>query len=475
MKIYNTLTRRLEDFMPLDKNHVRMYTCGPTVYDYAHIGNYRAYMFEDLLRKYLKFSGFNVTQVMNLTDVDDKTIKGARDAGISLKEYTGKYAEAFFEDLKTLNIEPAEFYPTATEHIDEMIELIDRLFKAGYAYDSDDGSVYFNVKKFSGYGKLSHIDLSGLRAGARVVQDEYDKENLADFALWKAWNEQDGDVAWDSPWGKGRPGWHIECSAMSMKYLGESFDLHTGGVDNVFPHHENEIAQSEGATGKDFVKYWMHCAHLIVDGNKMSKSLGNFYTLHDILERGYSGREIRYVLISAHYRQPLNFSFDALNAARSALSRLDEFRERLGQSAPAAADNGPLTLPEWAKSAYDRFRSALDDDLNTPETLGALFEMVHAGNKAMDSGKLDPAEAAGVVGVLHDIDRVLGIIAGPLPAPTEREAALSDQEVMMLVERRESARKTKDWEESDRIRNKLAELGWEVRDTAEGQRVKKRK
>ena len=329
LKIFNTLSRRLESFEPLTAGKVRMYTCGPTVYDYAHIGNFRAYLFEDLLRRYLQYSGYQVTQIMNLTDVDDKTIQGSQKAGLPLAEYTRHYKEAFFADIQALNIEAAEAYPAATEHIPEMIALIETLFKAGVAYRSEDGSVYFSIAKFPAYGRLAQLDLSELRPGARVAQDEYQKDNLADFALWKAWSPADGPVGWEAPWGRGRPGWHIECSAMSMKYLGPSFDLHTGGVDNIFPHHEDEIAQSEAATGQPFVKYWMHCAHLVVEGRKMSKSLGNFFTLRDLRERGYNGREIRYALLSAHYRQTLNFSFAALTAARAALQRLDEFQDRL--------------------------------------------------------------------------------------------------------------------------------------------------
>ena len=288
-KIYNTMSRAKEELVPLDGKHVRMYTCGPTVYNYAHIGNFRAYMFEDLLRRYIKFCGFGVTQVQNLTDVDDKTIRSSIEQGMALKEYTKKYIDAFFDDLAKLNIEPAEHYPAATDYISDMIALIETLMEKGYAYQSDDGSVYYSIDKFEEYGKLAHLDREGMQSGARVAQDEYDKDNAADFALWKAYVPEDGDVAWDSPWGRGRPGWHIECSAMSMNLLGESFDIHTGGVDNIFPHHEDEIAQSEAATGKTYSKYWMHCGYLIVDGKKMSKSLGNFYTLREILDMGYTG------------------------------------------------------------------------------------------------------------------------------------------------------------------------------------------
>jgi cysteinyl-tRNA synthetase len=462
MKAYNTLTRRVEEVVPLEAGHIRLYTCGPTVYNFAHIGNYRAYMFEDLLRRHLKASGYRVTQVMNITDIDDKTIRGALEQGVSLDTFTRTYIEAFFEDLKTLGIEPAEHYPRATEHIPEMVALVGRLVGSGMAYTSEDGSVYFNVKSFEEYGKLAHLDVSGLRAGARVLHDEYDKESLADFALWKAWDESDGEVAWDSPWGRGRPGWHIECSAMSMKYLGETFDIHTGGVDNMFPHHENEIAQSEGATGKPFVAVWMHCEHLQVDGHKMSKSLGNFYTLRDIIEKGYTGRDVRYVLLSGHYRQTLNFTFKALDAARAALARIDEFATRLRDTAGAS---GAGDAPAWAADAKQRFDEALDDDLNAPEALAALFDMIHAGNRVMDSGGVDAPGAAGALAVLEGMDLELGVLGAG-----EEEVG---PEVMALVEKRAQARREKRWAEADAIRDQLAGMGWEVRDGAEGAKVKK--
>lgn len=464
MKIFNTMSRKTEDFVPLVKGRVSMYTCGPTVYDYAHVGNFRAYVFEDILRRTLKFAGFDVVQVMNLTDVDDKTIKGARREGISLDEYTGKYVNAFFEDLKVLNIEPAEHYPAATKHILEMTGLIETLLKKGYAYKSVDGSVYFSVAKFPAYGRLAHLDMDGLRPGARVVQDEYNKENFGDFALWKAWDQDDGDVAWESPWGRGRPGWHIECSAMSMKYLGPSMDIHTGGVDNMFPHHENEIAQSECATGESFVKYWMHCEHLRVDGQKMSKSLGNFHTLRDLLNRGYTGREIRYVLLSAHYRQMLNFTFSGLDSARASLSRLDEFAGRVKGVAGDASGN--TDAPDWAKAGISAFGEAIEDDLNTPQALSALFQMVHDGNRAIDDGLLTPAQAAGTIALLARMDTVLGCLEKAEDEPPD--------DIMELLDRRAEARKTKSWAESDRIRNILSERGWEVKDTAEGQKIRKK-
>ena len=457
MKFFNTLSRRLETFEPLAPGRAGLYTCGPTVYDHAHIGNLRCYMFEDLLRRWLKYRGYAVTQVMNLTDVDDKTIRGARAAGVSLDRFTAKYKEAFFEDLATLGIESAEHYPAATDHVPEMIAIIETLVAKGYAYRSDDGSVYFSIDKFADDGKLAHLDRAGLRSGARVAQDEYDKEHAADFALWKAWDEEDGDVAWESPWGKGRPGWHIECSAMSTRYLGEAFDIHTGGVDNIFPHHEDEIAQSEAASGRQFVRYWLHCAHLIVEGRKMSKSLGNFYTLRDILERGYTGREVRYVLLSAHYRQSLNFTFEALDAARAALARLDEFAQRI-----AGVDHAAGVLPEWAARGRERFETALDNDLNIAEGLGALFDMVHEGNRALDSGA---ADAGGVREVLERVNSVLGVL--------QFGASAADDAVARLVEVRERARAGKNWAAADRLRDEIAALGWEVRDTAGGSKVKR--
>jgi len=460
MKVFNTLTRSLEEVVPLEEGHVRMYTCGPTVYNYAHIGNFRAYLFEDILRRALKHAGYRVTQVMNLTDVDDKTIRGASEAGVGLDEFTREYKDAFFADLEMLNIEPAEHYPEATAHIPEMIALIEKLFDKGAAYKSDDGSVYFRIAAYEDYGRLAHLDLSGLRPGARVAQDEYDKDHVSDFALWKAWTEEDGDVGWDSPWGRGRPGWHIECSAMSTRYLGETFDIHTGGIDNLFPHHEDERAQSEVASGKTFVRYWMHNAHLVVEGEKMSKSLGNFYTLRDILERGYAGREIRYVLMAGHYRQALNFSFAALDAARASLARLDEFHERIKQ----AAGDGDGDLPSWASGAGSRFDEALGNDLNMPEALAAVFDMVHEGNRVMDSRGGCPG-AGTVLELLERMDGVLGVL--------DREEIAMGDDVKAMLEERAAARAGKDWAESDRIRDALAAMGWEVRDTADGQKVKR--
>lgn len=467
-KIYNTMSRRLEELVPLKDNHVRLYTCGPTVYNYAHIGNYRAYMFEDLLRRWIQYKGMGITQVQNLTDVDDKTIRGSIEAGVALNEFTQQYKDAFFEDLKTLNIQPAEHYPAATDCIPEMIVLIEKLFEKGLAYKSADGSVYFPIDKFPAYGKLARLDREGMRSGARVSQDEYDKDNAADFALWKGYDEEDGDVAWEAPWGKGRPGWHIECSAMSEKYLGKSFDLHTGGVDNIFPHHEDEIAQSEGANGCLYSKYWMHCAHLQVEGKKMSKSAGNFFTLREILDKGYTGREIRYELIGTHYRQSLNFTFSSLNANRAAIARLDEFYVKLQE----VAGNSELEtrnsefeadLPDWAQTLARKFEAALDDDLNVAGALGALFDGVHEGNKAL--GEMDPKTGVAVSGLWKKLDTVLGFL--------EPSAAEAPDEIIEMTAARTEAKKAKDFAEADRLRDAIAAAGWIVQDTPTGSKLKK--
>ena len=479
-KFYNSLTRRVEPLEPLVPGTVRMYTCGPTVYNFAHIGNFRAYAFEDLLRRTLEYAGLKVTHVMNLTDVDDKTIRGSREAGVPLRDYTATYKKAFFEDVDALGIERATVYPAATDHVAEMIALIGKLFEKGYAYQAPDKSVYFSVAKDPDYGKLAHLDRSGMRASVRISNDEYAKDDVGDFALWKAWDEADGDVKWDSPWGPGRPGWHIECSAMSTKYLGETFDIHTGGIDNLFPHHENEIAQAECATGKPFVKLWMHCAHLRVNGEKMSKSAGNFFTLRDLLAKGYTGREIRYVLLGGHYRQPLNFAFDALAAARTALSRIDEFTLRMEalagnaqcamrnaqcEGAAGSPDGQAPSWPEWVRNHLDAFGEALADDLNSPLAFAAVFALVNDGNRLAQSGSLDAAGAAAALAALARMDTVLNFLARP--------AAAVPADVQALADERAAARKAKNWAESDRLRDAIAALGWTVKDTKDGQRLSK--
>ena len=471
MNFFNSLSRSKEPVAPLEVGHVRMYTCGPTVYNFAHIGNFRAYTFEDILRRAIQFNGGKVTQVMNLTDVDDKTIRGANAAGVSLHTFTAPFVQAFFDDLKTLNIQPAEVYPAATDHIPEMIALVQRLFEKNLAYQSEDGSVYFSVSRLPQYGRLAHLDREHLRVGARVADDEYEKEGYGDFALWKAYESSDGAVVWDSPWGRGRPGWHLECSAMAMKYLGDTFDIHTGGIDNLFPHHENEIAQTEGATGKPFVNLWMHCAHLRVNGEKMSKSLGNFFTLRDLIAKGYTGREIRYVLINGHYRQPLNFTFDALSAARSSLARIDECVDALTELAGAqkgfdAQEGLDASSPYTQHLAT--FTAAVNDDLNIPEAFAALFALVRESNVALSQAAVKPQDAAAILGVFEKMDTVLGVVRFGRMQKEEGVPA----EIQALVEARAVARATKQWAESDHLRDLLASKGWEVRDGKEGQKVK---
>ncbi len=472
MNVYNSLTRRVEELKPLEGNEIRLYTCGPTVYNFAHIGNFRAYAFEDILRRVVQFNGMKIRQVMNLTDVDDKTIRGANAAGVALTDYTKTYKDAFFADLKKLNIQPAEVYPAATDHIPEMIALVQKLMDKGVAYQSEDGSVYFKVREFPGYGKLAHIDFDNQRTGLRCAADEYDKENVGDFALWKAWEESDGPVGWDSPWGRGRPGWHIECSAMSMKYLGETFDLHTGGIDNLFPHHENEIAQAEAATGKEFVRTWMHCAHLRVNGEKMSKSAGNFFTLRDLLEKGYTGREIRYVLINAHYRTGLNFAFTALEDARKALDKIDRCVEGISGSRVEHVERvesaGHIVVPEWAKKCLAEFTEAVNDDLNLPRAFAAVFDLVRQTNGA--AATMTKEESDAVLGVFKRMDEVLGVIF----FENEKKQEEVPAEVKALLDARAEARKLKNWAESDRLRDEIAALGWTVKDSRDGQSLEKK-
>jgi len=461
IRFFNTLTRRKETFTPIEKRQVRMYTCGPTVYDYAHIGNFRAFLFEDLLKRWLEYRGYTVTHVMNLTDVDDKTIKGSQKQKISLEQYTEHYANAFFEDIKALNIKPATHYPKATDHIPEMVALIKQLIQKGYAYRSQDGSIYYAINKFKNYGKLSHIKVADLQAGARVKTDEYTKEEAQDFALWKAWTKEDGDVFWETELGKGRPGWHIECSAMSMRYLGETFDVHCGGIDNMFPHHENEIAQSEAATGKKFVNYWLHNEHLLVEGRKMAKKFGNFYTLRDLLGKGYDPIVIRYLLLSTHYRAQFNFTFEALDAAGAAVERLRNFVRRL-QDAKGKGSDGKVA--ELLRAVQQGFGEAMDDDLNVSVALSSLFDFVREVNALLDAGVVSRNEADEAYALMKRFDSVLGVIGeveGADALPKEAEE---------LIEKREEARKAKDWAAADALRVQLNEMGVVVEDTAQGVR-----
>ncbi|MBI2529756.1 MAG: cysteine--tRNA ligase [Candidatus Diapherotrites archaeon] len=461
LKFFNTLSRRKETFKPLKGKEVRMYTCGPTVYDYAHIGNFRAYVWEDILRRYLKYRGFRVKQVMNLTDVDDKTIKGAHAQGIPLQDFTSKYKKAFFGDIAKLNIEKAEIYPSATEHINEMVALIQKLLRKKIAYKGEDGSIYYNIKKFKNYGKLSKFRLRKLIAGKRVKQDEYAKEVASDFALWKAWDSADGDVFWETPLGKGRPGWHIECSAMSMKYLGETFDIHTGGIDNMFPHHENEIAQSEAATGKKFVKCWMHCRHLLVENKKMSKSLGNFYALRDL--QNYDASAIRYLLLATHYRKELNFTLQGLEGAKNIINHFNETIRRLQNAAGKENKN----MQKLIREIKAEFESAMDDDLDITKALSALSGFEKQINKAIDAGELSGNNAKEAIEFLRGIDSVLGIMK------FESGELKLGAEVERLIEERENARKEKNFARADEIRAKLKELGYALDDTPEGAKARK--
>jgi cysteinyl-tRNA synthetase len=472
LKVYNTATRSLDPFEPLEEGKARVYACGPTIYDHAHIGNFRAFLFFDLVHRYLEWSGYDVTFVMNLTDVDDKTIKGALEAGVSVDAFTEPFGDVFLADSRTLGILPADRYPLATEFIPSMVEFVQRLIDRGHAYQADDGAVYFSIASFEGYGKLKGIDPSTLRAGARVAQDEYDKEDARDFALWKRATEGDeaASAAWDSPWGRGRPGWHLECSVMSIAELGETLDMHLGGEDLVFPHHENEIAQSEAATGKPFVRSWMHVKHLQLEGRKMSKSLGNFVTVRELLEEGYDPSSIRHLLISAHYRSDLNFTRDGLAASANAVQRLVDFAARL-ETVPTDAATGAGGLARLAAEALDSFRVAMDDDLNTPDALAALFRMVGRVNAELDRrDAVTPAERDGVLDALASMDRVLGLLE------VARASRSVDDDVAAWVERkieeRSAARAGRDFAAADAIREELAERGIVLEDGAGGTRWK---
>jgi cysteinyl-tRNA synthetase len=473
LKLFNTLSRSIQEFAPLNPPKVGMYCCGPTVYDFAHIGNWRTFVFADLVRRYLEFKGHAVTHVMNITDVEDKIIRRVRETKTSLRDFTGKYEAAFFEDLQRLNCLPPHQTPRATGHIPEIIALIEKLIQRGVAYQAADGSVYFSIEKYRGdgctYGQLLKLNFEEMRAGERVASDEYDKESVADFALWKARVPEDGEVFWKSDsLGEGRPGWHIECSAMSMKALGETFDLHLGGEDLKFPHHEDEIAQSEGATGKPFVRHWMHGAHLLVEGKKMSKSLGNFFTLRDLLAKGSTGREIRYLLLTAHYRETFNFTIEGLQGAKTALARIDECVGKLREiGAPSPGSASPHQRAESVLGAplLRDFSTALDDDLNISAAWGAVFDWVRETNKRIADGSLNASDAATNLAAWEKVDSVLGIgLAGAIEIPTE---------LLALLEARQAARKAKDFKKSDAIRDELKSKGWLIEDTPKGPKLKK--
>ncbi len=485
LKLFNTLSRSIQEFTPLDPTGKKagMYCCGPTVYDFAHIGNWRTFVFADLVRRYLEFKGYTVTHVMNITDVEDKIIKGIRETKTSLHEFTGKYETAFFADMKTLNCLEPHQTPRATEHIADIIVLIEKLIARGIAYQAADGSVYFSIEKYRGcgctYGRLLKLNFDELRPGERTKSDEYAKESVTDFALWKARVPEDGDVFWPSPWGEGRPGWHIECSAMSMKILGPGFDLHLGGEDLIFPHHEDEIAQSEGATGKPFAKYWLHGAFLLVEGRKMSKSLGNFFTLRDLLAKGFTGREIRYLLLTAHYRETFNFTLDGLQGARAALARIDDCILKLREIAsltstgsagfqPAgspAKEHQPAGKMPALPATLQRFSDALDNDLNISAAWAVVFEWIRELNRRMAENSLNAADASAALTAWNQINAVLGI-----GAPAEAEVPA---EIVALLEARQAARKAKDFEKSDTIRDELKAKGWAIEDTSKGPKLKR--
>ena len=464
IRFYNTLTQKVEDFAPADGKTVRMYVCGPTVYNYAHIGNLRTFTFQDILRRWLRARHFETLHVMNITDVDDKIIRASVAGNVSINEYTKPYEAAFLEDMATLRFQQPEKIVRATEHIGEMVSLIQSLTEKGMTYESD-GSIYYRIGKFPEYGKLSHNDFGGMIAGARVDVDEYEKENARDFVLWK--QKKDGEPSWNTAIGDGRPGWHIECSAMAMKYLGETLDIHAGGIDLTFPHHENEIAQSEAVTGKPFARFWIHAEHLIVEGQKMSKSLGNYYTLRDVMQMGYQPEAVRYLLASVPYRNKLNFTFDGLKAAAASIERLRNFERRL--QTDKFPDGSVVEAEERSAGTLRLFDEAMDDDLNTASALGALFEFIRDSNTAMDSGAFNAGNVGGAMAVLARFDEVFAVMT-----PTVAEGGLADEEIDALAAERVSAKKARNFARADGIRAELLEKGIILEDTKEGTRWKRK-
>lgn len=461
---FDTYKREKVEFTPVQGNEVRMYNCGPTIHDFAHIGNFRAYVFADILRRWLEVSGYKVKQVMNITDIDDKTIRKSMDKGTALQEFTKEFRKAFIEDRDKMNILAPEINPNATDHVNEMVEMIQDLISKGHAYQTEEGSVYFKITSFPEYGALSGKKLEDLRIGERVTNDEYEsKDDVRDFALWKAWDENDGDVFWETSLGKGRPGWHIECSAMSMKYLGAEFDIHTGGVDNIFPHHENEIAQSKCATGEGFARHWLHCEYLIVGGKKMSKSLGNFYTIRDLLEKGFRSRELRYLLAGTHYRTQLNFTLEGLDAARKSLQRIDEFHE--SWQSYGEGDASP-EVKEAVDRAQKTFSEAMDDDLNVPRAQAALFNFIREVNSLAAQHKATQADIPLLESTWNKFEHALGFLN-----PFDEDSVSSKTDTSWIDEKiaaRNEARKSKDWAAADAIRDELLEKGIMIKDGPEG-------
>ena len=493
LELFNTLSAKVEEFHPLEDNLVRMYACGPTVYDYGHIGNFRTFIVVDTLRRFLKQSGYQLKHVMNITDVDDKIIRNAARDGVTVQEYTRKYRQAFLEDADALNIEHPEQLVNATDHIQEMAHFIAGLVDKGYAYRTDDGSYYFRIAKFPEYGKLSKKDFAGMSDGARVDVDEYDKDNARDFALWKA--PKPGEAMWETEIGPGRPGWHIECSTMSMKYLGESFDIHCGGEDLIFPHHENEIAQSEAMTNKRFVNVWVHSRFLLVEGEKMAKSLGNFYTVRDLILMGHKPSSIRFLLMSVPYRKQLNFTFDGLTQAANSVERLRNFKLRLESEQFSEGMNDAIAV--IAKKTSDEMRASLSDDLNTARALGAIFDMVRDVNAAADAGDVRKGDVPALLKVMQQFEEIFAVLKdddaakvrttvewakaeglaekiSPETAELAKAASLSDAEVEKLVAEHSQARKTRDFARSDAIRAELAENGIILENTKDGVRWKRK-
>jgi cysteinyl-tRNA synthetase len=490
LRLFNTLSGQLDELVPMDGKALRMYACGPTVYDYGHIGNFRTFLAIDVLRRFLKLTGTEVRHVMNITDVDDRIIQNAAAAGIPIGEYTARFEQAFLEDLEALKVQHPEQLVHATGHIPQMVELVQKLAAAGAAYQTEDGSWYFRLASFPEYGKLSKKDLSGMEDGARVDLDRYEKDSARDFALWKA--AKPGETFWDTPIGRGRPGWHIECSAMAMEYLGESFDLHAGGEDLIFPHHENEIAQSESVTHKPFARHWMHVRFLLVDGRKMSKSEGNFYTLRDLLLKGYKASAIRLALISVPYRHQLNFTFDGLIEATNAVERLRTFHQRLVSG--SFAEGSDPALQAAAKTAQTDYLAALSNDLNTAEARAPIFDLIRAANTSIDQGQLFAADRDAILAVLASFDAVFDVIADRDAEPTRRalewaaqsgrlddvapellaRQSLTDEAIDALVAERTLAKKQRNFARADQIRNELAEKGVVLEDSKDSVRWKRK-
>ncbi len=459
LHLYNSYKREKESFEPIRDGYVGLYTCGPTVYDYAHIGNFRTFIFEDLLKRWLIHLGYDVKHIMNITDVDDKTIKKANDESVALNIITDRYTSCFMEDLKWLKMIPADEFPRATDHIDKMISMIQTLLDKNFAYKDNDGSVYFDINSFQEYGCLTNLNIKGQKQIKRINDDEYEKDSPQDFALWKGWKKEDGDIVWNAPWGKGRPGWHIECSAMSIDALGDHFDIHCGGIDNMFPHHENEIAQSVCSTGKPFVNYWLHSEFLLVDGGKMSKSLGNYYTIKDLINKGFSAESIRYQLLSGHYRTKISFSINKKHESDKVVERVSDFHELLSQKIKK------ISLDNSLPQIYSDFSNAMNDDLNTPQALAIFFEWMKSESKKIKDNSLSSEEISSAWNFLNIFNSIFDFV--------KIESLIIPDKIKDMLNKRAKARKERDWSMSDNIRDSLKNAGWIVDDTPEGQKLKK--